>query len=954
MDAGIRPRRQLRVFISSTFADMNAERDSLTRIFPQISALCKKRNVEFVPVDLRWGITESAAREGHVLDTCMREIDNSRPFFIGIIGNRYGWVPSESDFGLMSESLKHRYIWLSKALEEGLSITEMEMRYAALASDDNSINAAFFIRNDSVAVDEAFRELPGSDSERKLQKLKDKIRSQSRFGVSGFSSPEDLGTKVLDVLTAFLDKEFPATDVESYDTSHIEQETVLASRSKSLFSLSRYDAEWRKWVDDPSKQWLSITGHTGRGKSYLLCHIVTQLRRRPDNPVVVYYDCTDEDASETLENIIADILCELGVRSRKGSDRAGMMGCFLSLLWMMIKMPFLAIAMLFRYALGNQEEAGKRFGNTVAELIINCKTQSTRSAYAKLTKTLRKAPSRPVFVALDNFDARTEDDMMLLTLMSELPHVRFLSTADTGSKMQLHLMGLIKAETLTVQNLDVNQSREFVTRYLEKYGKRLDEQGVQRDRIVNSKIGGVPQLLSHVLSLMVSFGSFEELDRYITDLSSIQNPKELYVLLMRNIDEQFRDGWVAAKAFVALASVPPGLTEEELKKIISPTPLAWATLRPYILNLCKMRGMWLYLPTAEHREAALEVHGGRADEVRSDIAAHFEAKLRELVNHKDKLGNPDTDRFIDDMLLLKRQVEVLMPLYYNAHRLKELYSWATYLQADKLISESERIEYWKALFAGGYTMRGAPDPDLSPWAKRGRAVYSIANYLEYRREVDVVKTDKEERDEMYQRWVYVAGLCSANEDILWLNRKLTTSQKFDKESQEAVTKVQTLYTQKRYDEIIACSPGPLPSKLHQAMVDFYVSLAYMEKGNHKEAFARIQESIGFVKRFGLLLEEGYLPVIMHYCRYVSSMDSDDVKMMFDVMEYHRERQLAGGLDNHNSFMVLRSLTELYFGTGQYDKALEAGRLWRESALALKVPVGQIDASLAEIERRLQG
>ena len=58
MDHGFaRRHRQLRVFISSTFADMNAERDALTLIFPQIKALCKERGVEFVPIDLRWGIT---------------------------------------------------------------------------------------------------------------------------------------------------------------------------------------------------------------------------------------------------------------------------------------------------------------------------------------------------------------------------------------------------------------------------------------------------------------------------------------------------------------------------------------------------------------------------------------------------------------------------------------------------------------------------------------------------------------------------------------------------------------------------------------------------------------------------------------------------------------------------------------------------------------------------------
>ena len=48
-------------------------------------------------LDLRWGITEEEAKSGKVVEICLREIENSIPFFIGIIGNRYGWIPNETD-----------------------------------------------------------------------------------------------------------------------------------------------------------------------------------------------------------------------------------------------------------------------------------------------------------------------------------------------------------------------------------------------------------------------------------------------------------------------------------------------------------------------------------------------------------------------------------------------------------------------------------------------------------------------------------------------------------------------------------------------------------------------------------------------------------------------------------------------------------------------------------------
>ena len=57
--------RQIRVFISSTFRDMHAERDHLvTVIFPQLRRLCDSRGVTWGEVDLRWGVTDEAAAEG--------------------------------------------------------------------------------------------------------------------------------------------------------------------------------------------------------------------------------------------------------------------------------------------------------------------------------------------------------------------------------------------------------------------------------------------------------------------------------------------------------------------------------------------------------------------------------------------------------------------------------------------------------------------------------------------------------------------------------------------------------------------------------------------------------------------------------------------------------------------------------------------------------------------------
>lgn len=47
------------VFISSTFKDMQAERDHLIRfVFPRLREDLLKRKIHLVDVDLRWGVTK--------------------------------------------------------------------------------------------------------------------------------------------------------------------------------------------------------------------------------------------------------------------------------------------------------------------------------------------------------------------------------------------------------------------------------------------------------------------------------------------------------------------------------------------------------------------------------------------------------------------------------------------------------------------------------------------------------------------------------------------------------------------------------------------------------------------------------------------------------------------------------------------------------------------------------
>ena len=55
----------IRIFISSTFRDMHAERDHLVKVvFPELRERCAKRQLHLIDVDLRWGIFRLMISEG--------------------------------------------------------------------------------------------------------------------------------------------------------------------------------------------------------------------------------------------------------------------------------------------------------------------------------------------------------------------------------------------------------------------------------------------------------------------------------------------------------------------------------------------------------------------------------------------------------------------------------------------------------------------------------------------------------------------------------------------------------------------------------------------------------------------------------------------------------------------------------------------------------------------------
>jgi len=91
--------KTFRIFVSSTFNDLKEERNALQRyVFPRLRDLCMQHGCRFQAIDLRWGVSEEAARDQQTMKICLEEIarcqkTTPRPNFIVLLGDRYGWCP---------------------------------------------------------------------------------------------------------------------------------------------------------------------------------------------------------------------------------------------------------------------------------------------------------------------------------------------------------------------------------------------------------------------------------------------------------------------------------------------------------------------------------------------------------------------------------------------------------------------------------------------------------------------------------------------------------------------------------------------------------------------------------------------------------------------------------------------------------------------------------------------
>jgi tetratricopeptide (TPR) repeat protein len=522
--------RVIRVFVSSTFRDMQAEREELIkRIFPQLRKICETRGVTWGEVDLRWGVSDEQKAEGEVLPICLDEVRRCRPYFIGLLGERYGWILDGVEPAILA-----REPWL--AGYRGRSVTEIEMVCGVLDNPEMADHAFFYFRDPSASaalrLDPPLEPSP-PEASAKLDALKDRIR-KSKFPVrERFRSAPELGECILADFTCLIDRLFPPDQApDPLDREAAMHDAFAANRAGVYVGREDYyaclDAQAR---GDGAA--LVVLGASGLGKSALLANWAMRYRAaHPDEFVFVHF---------------------LGA-SPASADWTALLPRFL-------------------------RELNRRFRMTVP---IPDQPEALRKSFAD---GLRMAGAmHRVVLVLDGLNQLEDRDQApeLAWLPRDLPpRIRLIASTLPGRTLdEIENRGW---RTLELAPLRAEERERLIADYLAQYTKTLAR--AQIALVAGAEMAGNPLFLTALLEELRVWGAHETLEAQIHHYLSATSIGDLFQRILARYENDYdrdRPGLVR-DALSAIWAARHGLSEAELLDLLggdgAPLPRAhWSPL----------------------------------------------------------------------------------------------------------------------------------------------------------------------------------------------------------------------------------------------------------------------------------------------------------------------------------------------------------------------------------------
>lgn len=610
--------REMRVFLSSTFVDMTEERNALIKTFNSLKIEANRRNVALSVIDLRWGVTEDDLRSGRMLSVCLEEIEHSHPFFIGLLGNRYGTSPNVCELEKNPE-LEERYPWIRKDIEDGLSVTEMEIQYGILRNKYD-VDAAFFFKKSPDTV---------SDDNEKLKQLKRKILERHNLIKAEYTSIDDLCAKLESAVKKILNKHFPVGELSLLERERTAQKAYINTRH-GYYQRMQADFDCLDAFMRGDKTHLVITGPSGMGKSALIANWLKQIvKERETLPYNIIYhfvgnSYSGSDYRQILQHICYEIYDLYGLERHKDVNEP-----------------------LVKEAQRILIEAGKK-GKPLF-IVIDGINQIIDNDNSKLLNWLPQAPQTTKYLF-----STIENDETMATFKRDGYPIYGIRTPDKITRQQ------------------------FIIHYLSNVGKKLTQ--TQINRILDDPENENMLVLKTLLDELICFGSHEHLDNRINFYISATSIENFFDRMLLRMEKDYLEV-PCILSLIALSE--NGMKEEELQAISRLRPIDFHQFFSAFYNHLVIRNGLItfvhqYVSNAVRKRYNLD-NTEKARPYRQQIIDHIisnnnvDRKRRtkelafqyDLINNDDKLFNTILSFDAFDIFNDTEQNKALLARYWN-------------------------------------------------------------------------------------------------------------------------------------------------------------------------------------------------------------------------------------------------------------------------------------------------
>lgn len=494
---------------------MQKERDALVKLFRQLAEEGRKYNASITLLDLRWGITDDQKRNGEVISTCLQEIDNSRPFFIGLIGDRYGWVPSSEEFKVSDLLLK--FPCLQQYSDKKLSITEIEMRYGVL-DNNNKLNSLFLLKSGI---------LPETDN---LNNLIEDIKQSPQTRLFTYDSVNSLVEIVRKEFLKIIKDGFQLGDTDPLEKITNIQKRVKYEKADGYVEIGDYLDRLNRWIEDPTSV-LAVIGERGVGKTSLISYWLKETEQRFDN--VLYYFIGEAGNSDKPVEIQKYFINKLALLY--GSD-------------IVIDENDILDTWDVDYSF--------EFELALKEVVKN---------------------ENKILIVIDGLD-HLEPTLInqLLFWLPEVPNgVKMLLSTSEGHATVKALTEINKFPVLEMCEFTKEEAAKIIGHILSHYGKGLSHHLIEK--LTSNKLFRNGATLRILLDDLLAYGVHEEIPLQIEKYATSENINDFFGLIIDRAENFYGKESVRSFLLILLLS-KYGLEENDIRCVLELKPIDWSEL----------------------------------------------------------------------------------------------------------------------------------------------------------------------------------------------------------------------------------------------------------------------------------------------------------------------------------------------------------------------------------------